>query len=127
MSDLNNVTLTGRLTADAESKTMQSGNTLVTFSIANNTGFGQYECTNFFKVNAWGKQAQSVLQYLTKGKQVGISGVMENKKWTDNNGVTHDSWTVTTQAAITLLSSPQGQGAGQNYHPAEEESAAPVF
>lgn len=106
MSDLNSITVVGRLTADAESK--QVGNsTLVTFTLANNTGFGQYACTNFFKVNAWGKQAASVLEWLKKGKQVGVTGVMENKRWTDQNGVQRDSWAITTNGTISMMADPK--------------------
>lgn len=107
MSDLNSITVVGRLTADAESK--QVGNsTLVTFTVANNTGFGQYACSNFFKVNAWGKQATSVLEWLKKGKQVGVTGVMENKRWTDQNGAQRDSWTITTNGSICMMADPKG-------------------
>ena len=110
MSDLNSMTVVGRLTADAETKQV-GNNTLVTFNLANNTGFGQYACTNFFRVNAWGKQAQNVLQWLKKGKQVGITGTMENKRWTDQNGVDHDAWTLTVQGAICMMADPKNASA----------------
>ncbi len=106
MSDLNNCAFVGRLTRNAEVK--QVGNsTLVTFAIANNTGFGQYACTNFIEVNAWGKQASSVVQYLVKGKQVAVAGTFENKKWTDNTGVNHDKWTLTVSGAINMMADPK--------------------
>ena len=106
MSDLNNCAFVGRLTRDAEVK--QVGNsTLVTFAIANNTGFGQYACTNFIEVNAWGKQAASIVQYLVKGKQVAIAGTFENKRWTDQNGINHDKWTLTVNGAINMMTDPK--------------------
>ena len=106
MSDLNNVSLTGRLTKDATMKTVGAkGSSLVSFSIANNTGFGQYEKTNFFNVQIWGKAGEAVVQYLTKGKQVAVSGMFENAKWTGNDGISHDNWTLTANT-VTLLSSP---------------------
>lgn len=123
MSDMNVCTLTGRLTKDAETRTMQSGAVLVTFAIANNTGFGQYACTNFFEVNAWGKQVAAILQYLTKGKQVGISGTLENKAWTDNNGVKHDKWVLTAQGAITLLGGGSKPDVEESYKTASAEDA----
>jgi single-strand DNA-binding protein len=106
MSDLNNCAFVGRLTRDAEVK--QVGNsTLVTFAIANNTGFGQYACTNFIEVNAWGKQAAGIVQYLVKGKQVAIAGTFENKRWTDQNGINHDKWTLTVNGAINMMADPK--------------------
>lgn len=116
MADLNNVSITGRLTADAEVKTVGANNTtLVTFSVANNTGFGQYACTNFFPVNAWGKQAESVLSFLKKGKQVALTGTFENKKWTDQNGIIHDKWTLTVQGPVVLLADPVGSKSAEEY------------
>lgn len=120
MADLNNCSIIGRLTADAERKEVgANGTILISFNVANDTGFGQYACTNFFRVNAWGKQADAIYQYLTKGKQVGVTGTMENKKWTDNNGQSHDQWTITVTGPITLLASPQG--IGNNAAPAYAE------
>lgn len=113
MSDLNNCAFVGRLTRDAEIK--QVGNsTLVSFAIANNTGFGQYACTNFIEVNAWGKQATSIAQYLVKGKQVAVAGTFENKKWTDSVGVNHDKWTLTVNGAINMMADSKSAGTTSN-------------
>lgn len=119
MSDLNNVSLTGRLTRDAETKAINNS-TLTTFAIANNTGFGKYACANFFEVNAWGKQAEALTPYLVKGKQVALTGKFENKKWTDNTGTTHDKWVLTVNGEITLLADAKVKGS-------IEEPAEAVF
>lgn len=103
MSDLNNCTFIGRVTRDAELSTVGAkGTSLVKWGIANNTGFGQYERTNFFNCQMWGKQGEGIRQYLTKGKQVAVSGTLENQQWTGNDGVKHDSWVLTVDK-ITLL------------------------
>lgn len=113
MSDLNNCSIVGRLTEDAELKHVGANNTaLVSFRIANNTGFGQYARTNFFNVNVWGKAGESLLQYLTRGKQVGVTGTMENNSWVDNQGVRRDNWTIKSTGDIMLLASPQQRGTG---------------
>ena len=53
MSDLNGCTFSGRVTRDAEMTTVGAKNTtIVKWGIANNTGFGQYEKTNFFTLGA---------------------------------------------------------------------------
>lgn len=109
MADLNNVTIVGRVTRDAVLKQVGASE-LCEFSVANNTGFGKYECTNFFKVTLWGKRATSLQSYLTKGKQVGVTGQMENKVWTDQQGIKHDSWTINAND-VCLMASPQGQTA----------------
>lgn len=118
MSDLNNCTIVGRIVRDAEMKQVgANGTTLVTFTIANNTGYGQYAKTNFFAVNAWGKQAQSIVQYLTKGKQVGVTGTMENNSWTGQDGVKHDSWVIKAMGDICLMASPKSSETSTSVDP----------
>lgn len=107
MADLNNCTIVGRVVRDAELRSVGASQ-LCEFTVANNTGFGKYECTNFFKVNLWGKRAESLTQYLTKGRQVGVTGQMENKAWTDQNGIKHDAWTINAND-VALMAVPQSQ------------------
>lgn len=120
MSDLNNCTFIGRCTRDAEMQVIgQKGTSLVKWAIANNTGFGQYENTNFINCQMWGKRGESIMQYLKKGKQIAVAGVFENKKWTGNDGVQHDSWTLTVEQ-VTLLADSSG-GAPQVVKASVEE------
>lgn len=123
MADLNVCTFVGRVTRDAVVESVGAKGTQITkFAIANNTGYGQYEKTNFFNVQIWGKQGVSVSQYLVKGKQVAVSGTLENNKWTDQQGQAHDSWNLTAQS-VTLLADAKGvqqevnQTAGSGYTP----------
>lgn len=110
MSDLNVCTFVGRLTKDAVVESVGSKGTQITkFAIANNTGFGQYAKTNFFNVQVWGQQGVSLAQYLVKGKQVALSGALENQKWQGQDGVQHDSWTLTANS-VTLLADSQKSG-----------------
>lgn len=110
MADLNSCSFTGRLTKDAEVVTVGAKGTQITkFSMANNTGFGTYARTNFFNVQIWGKAGVAVSQYLTKGKQVAVTGVLENNKWQDQNGVSHDAWQLTASSVTLLADSKGGQ------------------
>jgi len=81
MADLNLFVCSGRLTRDAEQKTLPSGTQLVTFDIANNTGWGDNEKVLFMQVNLWGKTGQNLFKYLTKGKAVQVYGTLEVQKW----------------------------------------------
>lgn len=85
MSETNVVVLVGRLTRDAELKYTKSGMALSTFSIALNRRIKQGEEwvdeANFFDINLWGKSAESVSQYLTKGKQIAIQGELRQDRW----------------------------------------------
>ena len=87
MADVNNCTFTGRLTRDAEKKTIPTGTELITFSLANNTGYGTNEKVLYLTVNMWGKSGQGVFQYLTKGKHVAVWGELEEQRWTSKEGI----------------------------------------
>lgn len=103
MSDLNSCSFTGRVTKDAVVESIGTKGTQITkFSIANNTGFGQYAKTNFFNVQVWGKAGVAIAEYLKKGKQIAVTGMLENQKWTGKDGLEHDSWNLTCQS-VTLL------------------------
>ena len=103
MADLNSCSFTGRITRDAVVESVGAKGTQITkFSIANNTGFGQYAKANFFNVQVWGQAGAAVAQYLKKGKQVAVTGTLENAKWEGKDGLEHDSWTLTCQG-VTLL------------------------
>ena len=85
MADLNNVNLIGRLTRDAELKYIPNGTAVCKFSIAVNrhrkNGDQWEDEANFFEIVLWGRQAESLEQYLVKGKQVGISGELRQERW----------------------------------------------
>jgi single-strand DNA-binding protein len=106
MADLNCISLTGRLTRDAEQKTLPTGTTLVTFDIANNTGWGQYAKTMYFTCNVWGKQGTGLLQYLHKGKTVAVSGALEVQKWTSNqDGMEKQKMVISCRDCILMADS----------------------
>jgi single-strand DNA-binding protein len=85
MADLNNCSFTGRLTRDGEKKVLPTGTDLVTFDVANNTGWGDYKKVLYLTCNMWGKQGQNILSYLKKGKGVAVAGTLEVQKWTSSS------------------------------------------
>ena len=112
MADTNNWTLIGRLTADAEGKTLPSGTFVANFSVASETGWGDRKKTNFWKVQYFGQGAAAIIQWLTKGKQVALIGEAQVDSYTDRNGVERKE-TILVARSVQLLASPQGSGGGQ--------------
>jgi single-strand DNA-binding protein len=109
MADLNNVSMVGRVTRDAVSKVLPSGYTVVNFSIAVDTGYGNYKKTMFLEVKFFGKQAEAIRQYLTKGKQVGITGELEQEDWVGvADGVEHTKFVINCKGC-SLMASPQAK------------------
>jgi single-strand DNA-binding protein len=85
MADLNHVVLIGRLTRDAELKYTANGQAVCKFSIAVNrrrkNGDQWEDEANFFDIVVWGRQGESLSQYLVKGKMVGVDGELRQDRW----------------------------------------------
>jgi single-strand DNA-binding protein len=85
MADLNHVVLIGRLTRDAELKSISNGQAVCKFSIAVNrrrkNGDQWEDEPNFFDIVVWGRQGESLHQYLVKGKMVGVDGELRQDRW----------------------------------------------
>lgn len=123
MSDLNNCSFTGRLTKDAELKVIGAKQTpCAEFSIANNTGYGQFEKTSYINVQLWGSSGQNLMPYLKKGQQIAVCGELTQNDWVDQNGVKHSMWRLSA-TRLTLLASPKGTGTASA--PATEEPYYP--
>lgn len=93
MSNLNfnKVILGGRLTAEPELKTTQTGVSVCSFSLAVNrrTKPGEEQKADFFNVTAWRGTGELVARYFHKGSSILVSGSIQNNTWTDQNGQKH--------------------------------------
>ena len=90
--NFNKVILGGRLTADPELKTTQSGIAVVSFSIAVNRRYknaAQQTEADFFNVTAWRATAELVARYFKKGSSICVVGTIQNSTWTDQQNVKH--------------------------------------
>ena len=85
MADINLVVLVGRLVRDAELKYTTSGQAVCKFSIAINrrrkNGDQWEDEANYFEVVLWGRQGESLNQYLLKGKTIGVEGELRQDRW----------------------------------------------
>jgi single-strand DNA-binding protein len=85
MADVNRVVLIGRLTRDADLKFTADGKAVTKFSVAVNRrkrqGDGYEDEANFFDIVIFGRQAESLNQYLVKGKAVAIDGELRQERW----------------------------------------------
>lgn len=91
---LNYTIIHGRLTADPELKTTQSGISVTTFTVAVDRQYksGEDKITDFFSVTAWRGLAEMVCKYFTKGKEILVSGEMQSRKYTDKDGNNRIAW-----------------------------------
>ena len=93
MTDINNVTLLGRVTQEIGERDFQylnTGTCKLTIHIANNEsrkqGDNWVDEASFFDVVVWGKAAENLKQKIFKGVQVVVSGRLKQDRWKDQNG-----------------------------------------
>lgn len=87
---LNHIVLMGRLTRDPELKRTASGTAVASFSIAVDRDFPNKETgekeTDFIDIVAWRSTAEFAEKYFSKGRAVVVSGRLQIRGWTDNEG-----------------------------------------
>lgn len=113
--DLNRVMIIGRLTRDPELKSLPSGRSVATFSVATSRQWtdqaGQKQKqTEFNNVVAWGKTGETAGQYLRKGSQVYVEGRLQTRDWTGQDGIKRYRTEIICENFIMLGSRPVGTG-----------------
>lgn len=115
MVDLNRVVLVGRLTRDAELKSIASGQAVCKFSIAVNrrrkNGDHWEDEANFFDIVLWGRSGEVLHQYLIKGKMVGIDGELKQDRWVQD-GQNRSRVEIVANNVQLLGGNPGSQGSG---------------
>ena len=114
MGSVNKVILIGNLGRDSELRYTPGGAAVATLNMATtevwNDKQGQkQEKTEWHRIIVWGKQAESLQEYLTKGKQIYVEGRLQTRQWDDKDG--NKRYTTEIKAdRITLL----GGGGGRS-------------
>lgn len=103
---------TGNIGKDAESRFLPNGDPVVSFSVGVKSGYGDKATTTWARCAMFGKRAESVSSYLTKGQLVGISGEVTLREWNDKEGQKRSSLEVRVND-LTLLGKKDGQQAAQ--------------
>ena len=116
MGSVNKVILVGNLGRDAELRYTPGGAAVATLNLAttevwNDKGGQRQEKTEWHRIVLWGKQAESLQEYLTKGKQIYVEGRLQTRQWDDKDG--NKKYTTEIKAdRITLLGGGGGAGRG---------------
>jgi len=123
---MNVFTFTGNLGKQAEQRFTQGGDSIVSFSVAVKSGYGDKAVTSWIKCSMFGKRGESVMPYLIKGQSVGVSGEFSARPWTNNEGQQQISNEVRVND-LTLLGKPEGGRRPENqqddYKPTPQRSA----
>ncbi len=112
---MNKVIISGRLTRDPEMRYSQSAEPLAVtrFSIAVNRRFkkdGEPDA-DFINCVSFGKTAEFISKYFTKGKMIGVVGSLRTNSWTDNNGQKR----VSTDVQVEEVEFLESKSASESY------------
>jgi single-strand DNA-binding protein len=88
----NKVQLIGHVGQDPEIKNFDGGRKLANFSLATNESYTnskgeKVDQTEWHRVTAWGKTAEIIEKYVTKGKEIVIDGKLTYRTYDDKEGV----------------------------------------
>src|SRR5918996_1549150 len=112
----NKIIIIGNLGRDPELSYTPQGTAVCKFSVATNErrrdkAGEQQDITTWFRVSAWGKQAENISRYLTKGRKVYVEGRLHVEEWTDREGKPRQSLEVNA-SEVQFIDGPGGGGGG---------------
>lgn len=120
------VMIIGNLGKDPEMRYTPNGKPVTTFSVAVSRKFtvadgDQREETQWFRVNAWNKLAETCNEFLSKGRKVFVEGRLQVRTWEGQDGQKRTSVEITASDVVWL---DQPKSAALDEPAAEEEVEA---
>ena len=124
MGSVNKVILVGNLGRDAELRYTPGGAAVATINMAttevwNDKAGQKQEKTEWHRVVLWGKSAESLTEYLTKGKQIYVEGRLQTREWT-NKEQQKVKTTEIVADKVVLLGGGGGEGRAGGGRPMRE-------
>lgn len=125
MGSVNKVILVGNLGRDAELRYTPAGAACAKFSLAttetwNDKSGQRQERTEWHNVDLWGKTAENLAEYLSKGKQVYVEGKLATDEWTDKDGNKRKATKVRADRVV-LLGKAESGGTRRAQHLRDED------
>ena len=133
MANLNKVMLIGNLTRDPELRHTPKGTSVTELGLAINRVWyddnkQKQEDTTFVDVTFWGRQAETIQQYLSKGRPILVEGRLQLDSWDDKEtGKKRSKLRVIGESFQFIDSKPGGGGGGGGNPPPQrpQQSAPP--
>ena len=117
---LNHFSLQGRLCADPELRTTQSGTSVCSFRVAWSEKYKETETKLFLNCTAWRGTGEMVSKYFSKGKEIVVEGKLSTRDWTDRDGNKRTSDELTVDR-VHFCGPKDGNGAPSNNAPAPSD------
>ena len=129
MGSVNKVILVGNLGRDAELRYTPGGAPVATLNLAttevwNDKAGQRQEKTEWHRIVLWGKTAESLSEYLIKGKQLYIEGRLQTRQWDDKDG--NKRYTTEIRGDRIVLLGGGGGGAGRQQAARGAAGASPA-
>lgn len=121
--DFNQITLSGHVGQDPTMRYTPNGDPVCNFRMAVNTRRAGQEETEWFRVTCWGRLAETVGQYVTKGRRVLVSGRLHSRTWTDDDGKDRFGNEVTA-STVVFLERATGQQEQSVQPPSSDDATA---
>jgi single-strand DNA-binding protein len=133
MADISLYTGIGRLTRDAELRTVPSGKSVLQFTIASNPSWNRDDPALFLECQLWGERGTRLGDFLKKGTKVCVNGTLKQDAWTATDGTKKSKFRVDL-SYVSLLDprksdgDPDGpDGAPQGYKASVQAQVAALF
>ena len=125
---MNKLIIIGNLTRDPETRTIASGSTVCSFTVAVNRrrssqSQNQPEA-DFFRVSAWNKLGDVCQRYLAKGRKVCVVGSVSVSSYEAKDGGTRFSLDVSADDVEFLSSRSESQGGGSGFAPSDANNSS---
>lgn len=118
---MNSWSFTGHIGRDAEQRYTPNGDSVVSFTVAVNSGYGDKATTTWARCSMFGKRGESVLPYLNKSQLVGVTGELTAREWTDKEGMKRTAIEVRVSHLSLLGKRDDSQQAPRQAAPARQQ------
>ena len=128
---VNKAILVGRLGRDPETRYTSGGQAVANFTLATDESYKdrsgeRQKRTEWHRVVLWGKTAESLSEYLTKGKQIYVEGRLQTRQWDDKDGNKRYTTEIRSDRVV-LLGGGGGGGRGGSMSGGSERSGSSDF
>ena len=123
---MNSIHLIGRLTADPEKRTTQNGVTVTSFTLAVDRPHVK-NTTDFINCVAWRQTGEFVAEYFTKGRKMGVSGILTTRQYEDRNGNKRTATEVTVDQVDFCDSKTSAPKAAEDFPVLDEDDGELPF
>jgi single-strand DNA-binding protein len=132
------IIIVGNVGRDPEMRYTPSGQAVTSFSVATNRQYTnnngeQVKETTWFRISAWGKQAETCNQYIKKGSKVLVEGRLTAdpatggpRIWTSQDGAPRASFEVSAGTVRFLSSRAESESSGAGNVPVGDEGGLPT-